>query len=692
VDTLLHAALSNAAVVAILAPLVSVFARFQRRPALVHSLWLLVLLKLFTPPLWPVPLSWLVHSDAYQAAANDRAGAEPGLPAESVETAALTPAVPERAEDGLQAMLGPDLVASAPVEPASRLSEQAAASPAASVLEPSAPAVPAAVFSWRAWLAGIWLSGSGVWLVLAGWRIARFRRLLRLTQRAPPGLQMRVRRLAQRLGLTGCPDVGVVPASVSPLVWALGGAPRLLVPESLLHRLSEEQWDTLLAHELAHLRRGDHWVRLLELACFGLYWWHPVVWWARRELREAEEQCCDAWVVWALPDAAEAYASALVEVVAYLSSARTALPLAASGIGQMHPLKRRLTMIMRGTTPRALSAAGSLAVLGLAAVLLPVYPSWARTERAGEGTDDRPASGDTAPARGRAATDGERLGGPGDQAPDRPVPGAVARPRGGRFGPDPDGAVAGFGRGIAGGREHAETIDDAQDDLDLLKVQLQLRQAERREVEARLRQAQNDKNRLSQLATTNSVDRSEVQRATTEVEVQEARLAAKNAQIQEAELRLRQAARRLAKLRESPPATETRIGATAPVGGGGGNAPGLSGGSGVSGTPQGQTPQRGPGGGRFGGFGGSSGSMGSAGSSGSAPLGGESGGQRRNFGQGGAGGGGIPQMGGFPGGIAATPASFDRRLREVEQKLQSLIDEMKALRKDQPVDRSPAKK
>jgi len=37
-----------------------------------------------------------------------------------------------------------------------------------------------------------------------------------------------------------------------------------------------------------------------KIVVIGLYWWHPVVWWALREIHEAEEQCCDAWVVWVL--------------------------------------------------------------------------------------------------------------------------------------------------------------------------------------------------------------------------------------------------------------------------------------------------------------------------------------------------------------------------------------------------------
>src|SRR5262249_54419472 len=190
--------------------------------------------------------------------------------------------------------------------------------------------------------------------------------------------QQEAEALAARLGLARCPRVCLVPGAVSPMLWALGGAARLLLPAELLPRLGAEQRATLLTHELAHLKRRDHWVRVLELVVLGLYWWFPLVWWARRELREAEEECCDAWVVWALPDSPRAYATALVETLDFLSGARPALPPAASGAGPLHLLRRRLTMIMRGTTPRALTGAGLLGLLGLGALLLPLVPSWAQ--------------------------------------------------------------------------------------------------------------------------------------------------------------------------------------------------------------------------------------------------------------------------------------------------------------------------
>src|SRR5262245_21356051 len=59
---LLEMVLSNAAVATVLAILAAVVSQLSRRPALTHSLWLLVLLKLVTPPLMPVQLPWSLDS------------------------------------------------------------------------------------------------------------------------------------------------------------------------------------------------------------------------------------------------------------------------------------------------------------------------------------------------------------------------------------------------------------------------------------------------------------------------------------------------------------------------------------------------------------------------------------------------------------------------------------------------------
>jgi multidrug efflux system membrane fusion protein len=156
------------------------------------------------------------------------------------------------------------------------------------------------------------------------------------------------------------------------------GRPRLLLPQELWDRLDDTQQDAILAHELAHLKRRDHWVRRFETVVMGLYWWFPIAWWTRRQLTRAEEECCDAWVLWALPASASAYAEALLATASYLSGFPSRLPSGAMAVGHTISIKRRLNMIfddsMRGPrirkAPRTLLLIGTLSLPFLPAVTM----------------------------------------------------------------------------------------------------------------------------------------------------------------------------------------------------------------------------------------------------------------------------------------------------------------------------------
>src|SRR5262249_42242717 len=80
----------------------------------------------------------------------------------------------------------------------------------------------------------IWVIGTAAWFAAAGARIYGFHRLLRYGKAAPAALQEQTRLLAERLGLTHCPTVWLVPGQVSPLLWALGGKCCLVVPAVVL--------------------------------------------------------------------------------------------------------------------------------------------------------------------------------------------------------------------------------------------------------------------------------------------------------------------------------------------------------------------------------------------------------------------------------------------------------------------------
>ena len=322
-------------VVALALALAAVLATGLRaRPALVHCLWVLVLIKLVTPPIVRVPIE---------------------LPVTPTITATVI------SPYGPPSVSGLDLSRLVP----------ATTVPAA---VPQGPArTETSALSWTQMLLGLWALGTGLALV-STWRTVRRMRLLLRTSRPAPRLQQRVAELAPVLGLARPPKVYLVPGKLSPMLWVAGCPPAVLIPEQLLPRLDQHQQTTLLAHELAHLRRRDHWVRYLEVLVRALYWWNPLVGWACRQLRNAEEQCCDAWVLWALPRASRSYANALLETVEFLSDSPAVLPVAASGVGRVQNLKRRLTMIMQAKTRRTLSNSGRGLVLGLAALALPLLP------------------------------------------------------------------------------------------------------------------------------------------------------------------------------------------------------------------------------------------------------------------------------------------------------------------------------
>ena len=69
---------------------------------------------------------------------------------------------------------------------------------------------------------------------------------------------------------------------------------------------------------------------MARIVVTAIYWWHPVAWWTRRMIHKAEEQACDAWVVWAFPESAKRYASALFKAVQMATEHRATAPLVAS--------------------------------------------------------------------------------------------------------------------------------------------------------------------------------------------------------------------------------------------------------------------------------------------------------------------------------------------------------------------------
>ena len=364
-DAILRAGLSNAVWTVILALIALAGTRWRRSlPAVSHALWLMVLLKLVTPslvqfslPLAGVRIRGVAASIARFESSGPAPAARPSVDPAPADSESTAPRGEHRSE----------ILHQGSITGSSELSWTLASRPPALWEQTYEMAAPGLVI--------LWVVGAVVSWSRVGLNSARFRRLIRTAPPAPPEVRQRIGRVAERLGLRNIPAACVLPARISPMVYVpLAGAPHMVLPEDLWCRFESAQQDAVLAHELAHLKRHDHWVRRLEALACGLYWWDPVAWWARREVERAEERCCDAWVLWALPTAAGAYAEALVMTTDYLSGPRQPLPLGASGVARHGPLKGRLQMILADPTTVSVKGAAPRTLLIFGALFLPFLP------------------------------------------------------------------------------------------------------------------------------------------------------------------------------------------------------------------------------------------------------------------------------------------------------------------------------
>jgi GWxTD domain-containing protein len=236
------------------------------------------------------------------------------------------------------------------------------------------------------WLAPLWLAG--VWIFAlryaAGWISAsRLRR--RGVCCVPESWQRRLRRLRARLGVSRPVQLLESCLAEAPLV--LGHLrPAILVPIGLLAGMPAAQVEAILLHELAHIRRCDYLVNMMQRVVECLFFYHPAAWWMSRVIRNERESCCDDVAV-ALGGDAHQYALAL----AALEERRGAAfePAVAAKGGSLVKRIRRLIYPKRpkgALTP----VLASLILVATAAVAMAVWPQ-ARQGLAATERQARPA-------------------------------------------------------------------------------------------------------------------------------------------------------------------------------------------------------------------------------------------------------------------------------------------------------------
>jgi len=214
----------------------------------------------------------------------------------------------------------------------------------------------------------VWASGCLGLLMLAGWRLGTWHGLIRKGQIiSDPRLLALLNNARQAMQVRRPVELVAISQLSSPAVFGLFRL-RLLLPETALSHLNDEELRMIFLHEMAHVRRKDIPLNYLLMAVQFLHWFNPFVWLALHRLRADRELVCDAMVMQKMdPEERPGYGKVLLKLMDGFSAGSPVFSGAVPVIGSLEEIKRRILMIKHyRTASLAACVTTTLLVLALA--------------------------------------------------------------------------------------------------------------------------------------------------------------------------------------------------------------------------------------------------------------------------------------------------------------------------------------
>ncbi len=342
----------QSALLVILLLVVDLLLRKRVRAVFRYCVWLLVLVKLVLPPTLSLPTGigyWfgdhLPAASSISDRAFDMAGLERASP--SAEMPQFRPA--RVLPDNDSSMMLAD-----------------------SALTP---------LTWQAVLFILWLVGVLAFLVVLVQRIRFVRGLIAVSNPAKKELLGLLEQCRRKIGVRWDIRLRISDAIPSPAVCGFF-RPTVLIPATLVEKLSPEGLRATLIHELAHIKRGDLWVNSVQTFLQVIYFYNPFVWFANAVIRRICEEAVDETVLVTLGGQAKNYSNTLIDI-GEMAFWRADLGLRLIGVAESKKaLQWRIKHMLNRPIPKSskLGALGIIVIFTIAAVLLPM----ARAQKPGE--------------------------------------------------------------------------------------------------------------------------------------------------------------------------------------------------------------------------------------------------------------------------------------------------------------------
>ncbi len=288
----------------------------KRNPHLATLLWLVVLVKCVTPPVWSSPASFYSWIQPRVQSANDEFTTN-NAPMDSEGIANIASLAPQNifVPNDLNSSEKNNLAISGkkPFWARKNQTESPDASatsafnllPSNEITDP-----PRQPFPWiKLWLYGIFAACGLVCI-----RYLVFWQRIKRTAKRDRRLEIVARKLARKLNVRRAIRVWVTDSQIGPAIVGFF-RPVIVLPAVIVEAKSHQEIEPILAHEINHLRRGDIWFSAMQLGVTCCWWFHPLVWLINRAITRDIERCCDESTIARLGYLPADYAHCLVDVL-----------------------------------------------------------------------------------------------------------------------------------------------------------------------------------------------------------------------------------------------------------------------------------------------------------------------------------------------------------------------------------------